>query len=53
MTIGVSDGTFTEIVSGSVQPNDAVLTGVESAAAGGARPANPVGGPGGPGRRPF
>jgi HlyD family secretion protein len=50
VTIGVSDGTFTEIVSGSVQPNDAVLTGVESAPAGGARPTNPVGGPG---RRPF
>ena len=50
VTIGVSDGTFTEIASGSVQPNDAVLTGVESAPAGGARPTNPVGGPG---RRPF
>jgi len=53
VTIGVSDGTFTEIVSGQVQANDAVLTGVETAAATGvARPANPVA-PGGPGRRPF
>jgi len=52
VTIGVSDGTFTEIASGPIQAGDAVLTGVESAATGGARPANPVA-PGGPGRRPF
>src|SRR5262249_42139668 len=55
VTIGVSDGTFTEIASGPVQAGDAVLTGVESAPTNGARPANPVapGGPAGPGRRPF
>jgi hypothetical protein len=52
VTIGVSDGTFTEIVAGPVQAGDAVLTGVETVAPGGARPANPVA-PGGPGRRPF
>jgi len=52
VTIGVSDGTFTEIVSGPVQAGDAVLTGVETATAGGARPASPVA-PGGPARRPF
>ena len=52
VTIGVSDGTFTEIVSGPVQAGDAVLTGVDTAPAGGARPASPVA-PGGPGRRPF
>jgi HlyD family secretion protein len=52
VTVGVSDGTFTEIASGPVQAGDAVLTGVESAPAGGARPASPVT-PGGPGRRPF
>jgi HlyD family secretion protein len=51
VTIGVSDGTFTEIASGSVQAGDAVLTGAETTATGGAaRPTNPVGGPG---RRPF
>ena len=53
VTIGVSDGTFTEIVSGPLQAGDAVLTGVEAAPAGGARPASPAAGPGGPGRRPF
>jgi HlyD family secretion protein len=54
VTIGVSDGTFTEIVSGQVQAGDAVLTGVEAAPAGGARPASPAGpAAGGPGRRPF
>jgi HlyD family secretion protein len=52
VTIGVSDGTFTEIASGAVSAGDAVLTGVESAPAGGARPASPVT-PGGPARRPF
>ena len=52
VTIGVSDGTFTEIASGPVQAGDAVLTGVETPSTGGARPANPVA-PGGPGRRPF
>jgi HlyD family secretion protein len=52
VTIGVSDGTFTEIASGAVSAGDAVLTGVESAPTGGARPASPVA-PGGPARRPF
>jgi len=52
VTIGVSDGTFTEIVSGPVLAGDAVLTGVDTAPAGGARPASPAA-PGGPGRRPF
>jgi HlyD family secretion protein len=51
VTIGVSDGTFTEIASGSVQAGDAVLTGAETTATNGAaRPTTPVGGPG---RRPF
>jgi HlyD family secretion protein len=55
VTIGVSDGTFTEIASGPVQAGDAVLTGVEAAPAGGrsASPAAAPGAPGGPGRRPF
>jgi HlyD family secretion protein len=49
VTIGVSDGTFTEIASGPVQAGDAVLTGAETTSTNGAaRP--PVGGPG---RRPF
>jgi HlyD family secretion protein len=53
VTIGVSDGTFTEIASGQVQAGDAVLTGVEATPAGGARPASPAAPAGGPGRRPF
>lgn len=49
VTVGVSDGTFTEVLSGPLQPGDAVLTGVESAG----RPATPASPPGGPVRRPF
>ncbi|MGZ6163806.1 MAG: hypothetical protein ACXWLS_10780, partial [Myxococcaceae bacterium] len=49
VTVGVSDGTFTEVVSGSLQAGDAVLTGVESAG----RAATPASPPGGPVRRPF
>jgi HlyD family secretion protein len=49
VTVGVSDGTFTEIASGAVQAGDAVLTGAETTAASPARPTNPVAG----GRRPF
>ncbi|MGZ3479398.1 MAG: efflux RND transporter periplasmic adaptor subunit [Myxococcaceae bacterium] len=49
VTVGVSDGTFTEVVSGPVQAGDAVLTGVESAG----RAATPASPPGGPVRRPF
>jgi len=52
VTIGVSDGTFTEIASGPVQAGDAVVTGVESGGGGAARPASPAG-PAGPARRPF
>jgi len=49
ITVGVSDGTFTEVLSGPLQPGDAVLTGVESAV----RPATPAASPGGAVRRPF
>ncbi len=50
VTVGVSDGTFTEILSGPLQPGDAVVTGVESAV----RPATSTPAPpGGPVRRPF
>jgi len=50
VTVGVSDGTFTEIVSGPVQAGDAVVTGVETTA----RPAaTPAATPGGAVRRPF
>ena len=52
VTIGVSDGTFTEIVSGPVQAGDAVVTGVQSSAGSTARPATPAG-PAAPIRRPF
>jgi len=47
-----AEGFDLSTASGPIQAGDAVLTGVESAATGGARPANPVA-PGGPGRRPF
>ncbi len=49
VTIGVSDGTFTESLSGPVQAGDAVVSGVETTA----RPATPAATPGGPVRRPF
>ena len=50
VTVGVSDGTFSEILSGPLQPGDAVVTGVESAG----RPASSTPAPpGGPVRRPF
>jgi HlyD family secretion protein len=49
VTIGVSDGTFTEIASGPVQAGDAVVTGVESPGGSQAPPATPTA----PARRPF
>jgi len=53
ITVGVSDGTVTEVLQGPLQPGDKVLTGVEtSGGANGARPASPAG-PAAPGRRPF
>jgi len=53
VTVGVSDGTFTEIASGPLQAGDAVVTGVDSSGgSNGARPATPAP-PGGPVRRPF
>jgi HlyD family secretion protein len=54
VTVGVSDGTFTEVLSGPLQAGDAVVTGVETAggSGNGARPPTPAG-PGGPIRRPF
>jgi len=52
VTVGVSDGTLTEVLSGPLQPGDKVLTGVETGGGGTARPASPAG-PGGPARRPF
>ena len=51
VTVGVSDGTLTEVTGGSLQPGDKVLTGVEVSARA-ASTATP--GPGGPAqRRPF
>jgi HlyD family secretion protein len=52
ITVGVSDGTLTEVLTGPLQPGDKVITGVETGATNGARPASPAG-PGGPARRPF
>ena len=52
VTIGVSDGTFTEVISGPLEAGDAVVTGVESAGGSTPRPASPAA-PGGPMRRPF
>ncbi len=49
VTVGVSDGTFTELLSGPVQAGDAVVTGVESTAP----TATPAAPPGGQVRRPF
>ncbi|HUM11239.1 MAG TPA: efflux RND transporter periplasmic adaptor subunit [Myxococcaceae bacterium] len=49
VTVGVSDGTFTEVVSGPVQAGDAAVTGVESTA----RTATPAAPAGGQVRRPF
>jgi HlyD family secretion protein len=49
VTVGVSDGTFTEILSGPVEVGDPVVTGVESTG----RPPTPAAPPGGPVRRPF
>jgi HlyD family secretion protein len=49
VTVGVSDGTFTEVVSGPLQAGDAVVTGVESTG----RAPTPAAPPGGPVRRPF
>ena len=48
VTVGVSDGTFTEVLSGPLQAGDAVVTGVVSSGA----PATPAP-PGAPVRRPF
>ncbi|HVP62646.1 MAG TPA: efflux RND transporter periplasmic adaptor subunit [Myxococcaceae bacterium] len=50
VTVGVSDGTFSEILSGSVQAGDAVVTGVETTGRAAPAPAAP---PGGAVRRPF
>ena len=52
VTIGFSDGTFTEVASGPLQAGDAVVTGVESVGGSAPRPASPAA-PGGPVRRPF
>ena len=49
ITVGVSDGTFTEIVSGPLQAGDAVVTGVESTG----HVPTPAAPTGGPVRRPF
>jgi hypothetical protein len=50
ITVGVSDGTFTEVLSGPIQAGDAVVTGVETTG----RPATtPTPAPGAPVRRPF
>jgi HlyD family secretion protein len=50
VTIGVSDGTLTEVTGGSLSPGDRVVTGVEVSA----RPSsNGTPAPGAPARRPF
>lgn len=48
VAVGVSDGTFTEVVAGSLQPGEQLVTGVDS----GVRPAAAAS-PAGPARRPF
>ena len=52
VTVGVSDGTLTEVLTGPLQPGDKVITGVETGG-NGAKPAGAPTGPGGPARRPF
>jgi HlyD family secretion protein len=49
ITVGVSDGTLTEVTGGSLAEGDKVVTGVEISA----RPSSTPAAPGAPARRPF
>jgi len=54
--VGISDGTFTEIVSGDLKPGDELITDVSSGETPRTAPVGGMGGPGGPGggfRRMF